>query len=76
MIGDHDQQISKAYDVLWPLVGLTRRVTYVIGPKRRIEAVFHHELNIQQHRDDVLRFINRSGHGTSLMRELPLKTAD
>jgi uncharacterized protein (TIGR02118 family) len=27
-------------------------------------------------RADVLRFINRSGHGTSLMRELPLKTAD
>ena len=58
MIGDHDQRISRAYDVLWPLIGLTRRVTYVIGPDRVIQAVFRHEINIEQHRDDVLRFIN------------------
>jgi peroxiredoxin len=58
MIGDHDQSISAAYGVLWPIVGLTRRVTFVIGPDRLILAVFRHEINIQQHRDDVLRFIN------------------
>jgi thioredoxin-dependent peroxiredoxin len=58
MIGDHDQKISAAFGVLWPIVGLTRRVTFVIGPDRMILAVFRHEINIQQHRDDVLRFIN------------------
>lgn len=58
MIGDKDRSIAKAYQVLWPLVGLTRRVTFVIGPDRKIEAVFHHEINIVAHRDDVLRFVN------------------
>ena len=58
MIGDKDRSISKAYDVLWPLVGLSRRVTYVVNPLRTIEAVLHHELAISQHRDDVLRVMD------------------
>ncbi len=58
MIGDRDRKISQAFGVLWPLIGLTRRVTFVVGPDMKIEAVFHHELNIELHRDDVLRFIN------------------
>lgn len=58
MIGDRSKAISQAYGVLWPLVGLTRRVTFVVGPDMKIEAVFHHELNIEAHRDDVLRFVN------------------
>jgi peroxiredoxin len=59
MIADADQTISRAYDVLWPLIGLAHRVTYVVSPKRRVEAVFRHELNPEAHRDDVLRFVNR-----------------
>lgn len=58
MIADSDHQISKAYDVLWPLIGVTRRVTYIVGENRKIEAIFHHELGIVEHRDDVLRFID------------------
>jgi peroxiredoxin len=58
MIGDRDRKISTAYDVLWPIVGLTRRVTYVVSPRMKIEAVFRHEINIELHRDDVLRFVN------------------
>ncbi|MEZ4297832.1 MAG: peroxiredoxin [Polyangiaceae bacterium] len=59
MIGDPDQAIARAYDVLWPLVGLARRVTYVVGPSGTIEAVFHHELNVEEHKNDVLRFVNQ-----------------
>jgi thioredoxin-dependent peroxiredoxin len=58
MIGDRDRSISEAYGVLWPLIGLTRRVTFIVGPDMKIEAVFHHELNIEAHRNDVLRFVN------------------
>lgn len=58
IIGDEDSAISKAYDVLWPLLGVAQRVTYVIGPSGVIEAVFHHEINVKAHRDDVLRFVN------------------
>lgn len=58
MIADADRAISRAYDVLWPIVGLAQRVTYVVSPKRVIEAVFHYELRVQEHRNDVLRFVN------------------
>ncbi len=59
IIGE-DRSISRAYDVLWPLVGLARRVTYVVGPRpdgapgRVVEAVFHHELRVSARTDDVL----------------------
>jgi peroxiredoxin len=74
MLGDKDRSICRAYDVLWPLIGVAHRVTYVVGPPRTespvgapslapdprwtVEAVFHHEINVGAHRDEVLRFVN------------------
>ena len=58
MIGDNDSSISRAYDVLWPIIGVAKRVTYVINAQQQIEAVFRHELDAKRHRDDVLRFVN------------------
>ncbi len=58
LIADSDKRIAKAYDVLWPLVGLARRYTFVIGENQMIEAIFHHEFDVQQHRDNVLTFVN------------------
>jgi peroxiredoxin len=58
MIGDNDSSISRAYDVLWPIIGVAKRVTYVINGDQQIEAVFRHELDVKSHRDDVLRFVN------------------
>ena len=58
MIGDHDKKISAAYGVLWPLIGITRRVTFIVNPLRTIEAVFEHELQVNKHRDDVLFHID------------------
>jgi len=58
MIADADKRIAKAYDVLWPLVGLARRYTFVVSPDLTIEAIFHHEFDVQQHRDDVLKFVH------------------
>ncbi len=59
MIGDDDKTISKAYDVLWPIIGRPMRVTYVVNRLRTIEAVLHHEIAIGQHRDDVLRVMDK-----------------
>jgi peroxiredoxin len=58
MIGDNDSSISRAYQVLWPIIGVAKRVTYVINNDQVIEAVFRHELDVKSHRDDVLRFVN------------------
>lgn len=58
LIADTDKRIAKAFDVLWPLVGLARRYTFVIGDDMKIEAIFHHEFDVNQHRDDVLSFVH------------------
>jgi peroxiredoxin Q/BCP len=63
MIGDKDSAISRAYDVLWPVIGVAKRVTYVINPQQLIEAVFHHEIDVKSHRDDVLRFVDAKFRG-------------
>ncbi|MFS8070287.1 MAG: peroxiredoxin [Byssovorax sp.] len=68
MIGDKDSAISRAYDVLWPLIGVAKRVTYVINDQQMIEAVFRHEIDVKSHRDDVLRFVNEKFLG---LREPP-----
>ena len=58
LIGDFDKAIARAYGVLWPLVGMARRVTFIIAPDRSVLAIFRHELQVVKHRDDVLRFVN------------------
>ncbi len=58
MIADSRKRISKAYGVLWPVVGVPKRITFVVNRLRVIDAVFRHEVNIRRHRDDVLRAID------------------
>jgi peroxiredoxin len=66
MLGDKDRSICRAYDVLWPLIGVAQRITYVVAPRAdlqagvrwAVEAVFHHEINVGAHRDEVLRFVD------------------
>ncbi|WP_437671335.1 peroxiredoxin [Sorangium sp. So ce131] len=58
MIADDDRSVCRAYGVLWPLVALPRRITYVIDPDMHVAAVFRHEIQVKRHRDDVLSFLN------------------
>jgi peroxiredoxin len=58
LIADKDRQISSAFGVLWPILGVAQRYTFVVNPAMYVEAVFHHELSMKQHRDDVLRFVH------------------
>jgi len=58
LVGDADGSICRAYDVLWPVLNVPQRVTYVIDVNMKIEAVFRHEVDVKAHRDDVLRFVN------------------
>lgn len=59
LIGDPERSICRAYDVLWPLVGVAQRVTYVIDPKRVILAAFRYELMVSKHGDEVMRFVQQ-----------------
>ncbi len=58
IVPDPDQKICRAYDVLWPVMNVARRITVVVRPDMVVDAVFHHEVQISRHRDDVLRHVN------------------
>ncbi len=49
LVGDASGEILRAYKVRWPVLGLARRVTYVIGPKRRIELAFASQFDAEAH---------------------------
>ncbi|MCP3097569.1 peroxiredoxin [Myxococcus sp. K15C18031901] len=71
LLGDPDRTISRAYDVLWPVVRVDRRVTFIIDPEGRIEDIIRHEMRVYRHLDDVLRFLethppaDASAYGTA-----------
>ena len=63
MIGDERRAINRSYDVLWPILNVSQRVTYVIGPDGRIELVLHHEILVGKHIDEVRRHLAKHGKG-------------
>jgi peroxiredoxin len=48
-VGDPEGTILKGYDVRWPIIGLAKRITYVVGRDRRIKVAFHSEFDIDAH---------------------------
>ena len=58
IVPDADLKISRSFAVLWPVVHVARRTTFVVRPNMIIDAVFQHEVQISRHRDDVLRHVN------------------
>ena len=59
MIGDRDKSVSKAFDVLWPIIGKAQRVTFVIDPEGVVRDVFHHEVLVTKHIADVRAAVKR-----------------
>ena len=59
LVGDEDKRICESYGVLWPLIRLPQRITFVIDEQGLVQAVFHHEVQISRHLDDVMHFLER-----------------
>ena len=57
LLGDEDRHISRAYDVLWPVLNVDRRVTFIIDPHGRVEHIIRHEVRVYRHLDDVLSYL-------------------
>lgn len=57
MIADPRHEIERKYNVLFSLIPIAHRVTYVIDPEGVIAAVFNHEFAVNRHLDEVLRFV-------------------
>jgi peroxiredoxin Q/BCP len=56
-VGDPDGTILRSYKVRWPLIGLAKRVTYVIGKDRKILRAFHSERSMTAHADEACAFV-------------------
>ena len=59
LIGDSDRRVSGLFGVLWPLVRVDRRVTFIISPVGVVEDVIKHETRVYRHLDDVLVALQR-----------------
>ncbi|WP_224369758.1 peroxiredoxin [Hyalangium versicolor] len=57
LIGDERRLISTSYDVLWPVLKVDRRITFIIDPAGRIESIIRHEVRVHRHLDDVLKYL-------------------
>jgi len=55
LLGDPEERVIRAYDVRWPIIGLTQRVTYVIGRNRKVRLAFHSELDMDAHSAQACR---------------------
>jgi peroxiredoxin len=55
LVGDPEGGILRAWGVRWPLVGLARRVSFVIGRDGRIASVFRSELDAEAHVREACR---------------------
>jgi peroxiredoxin Q/BCP len=59
LLGDEERRISRAYDVLWPLLNVDRRVTFIINPEGKVESLIRHAARVYRHLDDVLRYLQQ-----------------
>jgi len=57
IVGDSDGKILAAYDVRWPIIGICRRVSYVIGKDGKIRHAFKSETNPDAHVAEACAFV-------------------
>jgi peroxiredoxin Q/BCP len=58
LVGDPEGAILRAYQVRWPIIGIAKRVTYVIGKSRRILAAFRNERDMTAHAAQACAFVS------------------
>jgi peroxiredoxin len=49
MVGDPGREILRAYGVRWPLLGLARRASFLVGRDRKVRAAFRSETSPDAH---------------------------
>ncbi|HEY1088243.1 MAG TPA: peroxiredoxin [Archangium sp.] len=54
LIGDEHRILSEKYGVVWPVLRIDRRATFVITEEGVIDEVIHHEVQVYRHLEDVL----------------------
>lgn len=57
LLGDESRELGRNYGVLWPVLDVDRRVTFILSPEGKVEHVIHHEVRVWRHLDDVLEWL-------------------
>lgn len=57
LVGDESKEISQAYGVIWPVLDIDRRVTFILDAAGAVEHVIWHEMRVTRHLDDVLAWL-------------------
>ena len=59
LVGDAEGKIREAYQVKWPIVGLARRTTYVIGRDHKVKQAFRSERDPDAHVAGACEYVAR-----------------
>lgn len=59
MVGDSSGKLLRAYAVRWPVLGVARRVSFVVGRDRKIRRAFHSEFDAEAHVTEACAFVSR-----------------
>ena len=63
MIADADGKISKAFGVLWPILKVAHRATFVVDPTMTVVLALKDDLSVAKHRDEALRAVDMLARG-------------
>jgi peroxiredoxin Q/BCP len=63
LVGDPEGEILRAYKVRWPIIGIAKRVTYVVGRDRKILSAFRSERDMAAHAAQACAFVGRERAG-------------
>jgi peroxiredoxin Q/BCP len=58
LLSDIDGKVCKAYDALVPIIGLPKRVTYLLNAKHKIVAVYQDMFGARKHIEKMLKEMN------------------
>jgi peroxiredoxin len=59
LVADPQGTIRGAWGVKWPVIGLARRVTFVVGRDRTVRHVHYAELDVDSHAATACAFVAR-----------------
>lgn len=57
LVGDSKGVLCRVYKVVWPIIGRTKRVTYVISREGRVRFGFHDEFGFDAHATKMCQYL-------------------
>ena len=63
LLSDEDGQVSQAYRARVPLLGMTRRITYLLDQEHRVAAVYENMFNAQKHIREMIDQLKKQPTG-------------